>query len=114
VVAYGYQDSMFQIKVPLPGSSSVNLTVGGFAIKDTWPAGIAQSDWYDWNYNIVSPIIDGNSVEWWPFVEFEGSSWSARWDWMVSDGVSLDVVPEPATMSLLALGALALIRRRRR
>jgi len=39
----------------------------------------------------------------------------AGWSWGVESGDTLYVeyVPEPATMSLLALGGLALIRRRR-
>ena len=113
VVAYGYQDDMFQVKVPLPGGGQTDLTVGGFAVRDTWANGTGQSDWFDWNYNVVTPIIDGDGVEWWPFVELQGSSWTARWDWMIVDGVSLDIVPEPASLALLALGGAALLRRRR-
>jgi PEP-CTERM motif len=42
-------------------------------------------------------------------VEVEPSGYS----WLVLDNVRLDVVPEPATMTLLSLGSLALLKRRR-
>ncbi|MBL7132911.1 MAG: PEP-CTERM sorting domain-containing protein [Phycisphaerae bacterium] len=114
VVAYGYQDNMFEVKVPIGGGGDVDLLVGGFAVMDTWSNGTGQSDWYDWDGAILYPTIDGDGVEWWPFVELLGASWTARNDWMVMDAVSLEVVPEPATLALLALGGLVILRRRRR
>jgi hapalindole biogenesis HpiC1 cyclase-like protein/PEP-CTERM motif-containing protein len=33
--------------------------------------------------------------------------------WMIMDDVRLDIIPEPATMTLLGLGSLALLKRRR-
>jgi len=118
IVGYGYQDNMFQVKVPT-GGSPVYLTVGGMAVMDTWSNGTGQSDRLDWNENVVYPTSDGNGVEWWPFVEFLGSSWTYRNDWMISDAVTLsieaaDVIPEPATLSLLGAGLIAVARRRRR
>jgi hypothetical protein len=116
VVGYGYQDNMFQVKVPLPDNTSVDLTVGGFAVKDTWPPGTAQSSWCGWTDNIVLPTIDGNGVEWWPFIDCLGASWNDCWDWMVSDAVTLSMssIPEPSTLSLLALGGWVLLRRHHR
>lgn len=113
VVGYGYQDDMFEVKVPTP-TGSLDLEVGGFAVMDTWSNGRAQSDWYDWGAVELHPTIDDDGVEWWPFVELLGASWTERMDWMVMDAVSLEVVPEPATLSLLALGGLAMLVRRRR
>ena len=114
VVAYGYEDDMFEVKVPIGGGGTEDLLLGGFAVMDTWSNGTGLSDWYDWNEAIVYPTIDGDGVEWWPFVELLGASWIERNDWMVMDAVLLEVVPEPGTMALLALGGLVLIRRRRR
>jgi hypothetical protein len=88
-------------------------SVGGVAVRDTWANGTAQSDWYNWSGGIVYPTI-ANGVEWWPFVEFQGASYTYRWDWMISDGVSLNVVPEPASLALLVLGALAMLKRKRK
>ena len=109
-----YEDDKFQVKVPQPDPDpDLDLTVGGFAVMDTWSNGTNQSDWFDWSWNTVYPTIDGDGVEWWPFICFRGSSWVARYDWMVYDAVTLEVVPEPAALGLLALGGLVLIRRRR-
>jgi hypothetical protein len=118
IVAYGYQDNMFHIKLP---SSGANVTVGGFAVMDTWDNGTGFSEWVGWDDSLVTPIIDINGVEWWPFVEFEGYSWIydtnppyGPYDWMIMEGIELTVVPEPATLTLLALGALAMPRRGRK
>lgn len=121
IVAYGYRDEMFQVRVPLWSGDTVDLTVGGVAVRDTWANGTAFSEWVDWNDNIISSVIEGD-VEWWPFVEFQGASWiyddgtPGPYDWMVMDAVTLYVAPEPATLALLAVGAAscALGRRRRR
>ena len=45
-------------------------------------------------------------------IELENAS-SEDWAWMIMDDVRLDVIPEPATMALLGLGSLALLKRRR-
>ena len=118
IVGYGYQDNMFQIKDPF---TSANLTVGGYAVKDTWSPGTAQSEWANWSMGLFPPVIDGNGVEWWPYLNYNGWSWvytsppGGPYDWMVSEAVTLVVVPEPATMGLLSLGFLGLgILRRRR
>ena len=120
IVGYGYQDDMFQVKVPDPSLGPIDMTVGGIAVMDTWTNGTAGSEWIDWDWNVFSSVIDGNGIEWWPFVELRGSSWlysadaPGPWDWMLSDAVTLEVVPEPATLSMLALGGIGLVLRRRR
>jgi len=122
IVGYGYQDNMFQVKAP---GGVGDITVGGMAVMDTWSNGTAQSEWLDWSYGLVYPQIDGNGVEWWPFIEFAGDSWiyssgaPGPYDWMVSDAVTLDVlVPEPTSLALFGTAGLALfvlfLRRRRK
>jgi len=118
VVAYGYQDNMFTLQEP---GSGATVTVGGFAVMDTWSNGTAQSEWVSPSFTLVNPVIDGNGVEWWPFLPFSGWSWvysdysPGPYDWMVVEGITLEVVPEPMTVSVLALGGLlTLLRRRRR
>lgn len=117
VVGYGYQDDMFQVKVPTAGGGTVDLTVGGFAVLDTWSNGSAQSEWVNWGMGLVLPSFDAQGVEWWPFIDFQGSSWiglnPGPFDWMVIDAIELYVVPEPVTLSVLAMGGLALLRRRK-
>jgi hypothetical protein len=121
VVGYGYQDDMFKIKVADRLGRTFDVTLGGFAVRDTWMNGTAFSEWVDWDWNIISSVIDANGVEWWPFLEVPGGSWvyddgtPGPYDWMITDGVTLYIAPEPATVVLLAAGAgmLALRRRRR-
>jgi hypothetical protein len=123
VVGYGYQDNMFKIKLPTQGGPPYpDITVGGFAVRDTWMNGTAFSEWVDWDENLFSPVIDANGVEWWPFIETVGYSWVydpeekklGPYDWMVTDGITLYVVPEPATALLMAAGAALLAWRRGR
>ena len=122
VVGYGYRDDMFELTRPLGlGDDNPVVTVGGMAVMDTWSNGTAQSDWagpppgYD---SIPSVIEDG--VEWWPFLEFAGWSFPDYWDWMVYEGMTMDVaiVPEPASIVIwFLLGGLCVFagwRRRRK
>jgi hypothetical protein len=118
VVGYGYRDAMFNVKVPTAGGAQVDMTVGGFAVMDTWANGTGQSGWVDWNWNVMPSVLEGD-VEWWPFVPILGASWIyddgtlGPYDWMISDAITLYVMPEPATLALLAAGALAVFSRRR-
>jgi len=127
IVGYGYSDNMFQVKLP---HNEANVTVGGIAVRDTWtPGSGAQSEWVDWNYNLVEEQFSGGH-EWWPFIQFNGYSWVysnpayTLYDWMVMEGITLDiqieeqggVIPEPSSVviwALLGLVALAWHARRR-
>ncbi|MBM4020285.1 MAG: hypothetical protein FJ288_18520 [Planctomycetes bacterium] len=117
VVGYGYQDAMFQVKVATNYGAILDLTVGGFAVRDTWMNGTAFSEWVDWKENVFSSVIDAQGVEWWPFIDIRGASWvyddgtPGPYDWMVTDAVTLYVAPEPATALLVAAGMGWLARR---
>lgn len=122
VVGYGYRDDMFQIEQAKPGPNPL-ITVGGFAVWDTWSNGGgpgSQAEWRNWVGRSVYPYLDSDGIEWWPFVDFVGSSFIGYWDWMIVEGISMDIaiVPEPASIvvwSLLgALGVLAGWHRRPR
>jgi hypothetical protein len=115
IVAYGYHDNMFTLTV----DEGVQ-TVGGIAVRDTWSPGTSGSAWVNSARNgTVTSTIDGNGVEWWPFIQFGGGSYGV-YDWMVSDGVTLNIVaaPEPGTLIMLvtvgvSLLAIAVGRRRK-
>ena len=117
VVGYGYRDAMFKVKVPNAAGEGVDMTVGGFAVMDTWANGTGQSEWVDWDWKVMPSVLEGD-VEWWPFVPVLGASWIydddalGPYDWMITDAVALYVAPEPATLVLLAAGALAVFIRR--
>ncbi len=121
-VGYGYQDDMFTLRwwhCPLPCEDPVEdafptvVTVGGYAVMDTWGSGTgtAGAQWLGPPpaFADVDPIIDGNDVEWWPFLEYDGASFGDRLDWMVTGGISMDIriIPEPASIVIwFLLGGL--------
>lgn len=111
VLAYGYQDDMFHIKI-WNGTSYENITVAGFAVMDTWENGTGQSSWEDWEGKLVTAIII-NDVEWWPYVDLTGYSYSNLYDWQIVSGVTYQLVPVPPTLVLLGSGLLILLRSRR-
>ncbi|MBN1341088.1 MAG: C39 family peptidase [Phycisphaerae bacterium] len=115
VVGYGYQEDMFEISY-VNGDEQVNLTVPGIAVRDTWgeedPNG---GSWMDWDRQVVRPILDEDGVEWWPWLKLgEYVPDAALGDWIVYQAVTLNIVPEPATVALLAIPFVALIGSRLR
>ncbi len=115
VVGYGYQQDLFEV---LGQDGETMITVGGIAVRDTWPAGTVGSQWVSGDPNHpIDPIIDGGGVEWWPWLEpGMASSDGELWDWVMYQGMTMDVVPEPAGVGVLALGGALVVsvRRRRR
>jgi hypothetical protein len=120
VVAYGYKDDMFNIKIPTGLGTTENVTVPGFAVMDTWINGVGagrQSDWIDWGGNIIYSYLDADGREWWPFLDMtqtNGWDYTDYWDWQVVDGVFYQPVPAPATLWLFAFGLAVLIIYRRK
>ena len=119
VVGYGYQDAMFNIKIPTGSGTTANVTVAGFAVMDTWMNGVGagkQSGWLDWDGTpLYSLLQDG--VEWWPFLDMTltgGWDYTNYWDWQVVDGVFYQPVPAPATLLLFASGLATLVIYRRK
>ena len=112
IVGYGYQDDMFTVKVP---GGVGDQTVGGFAVYDTWPDGTAASEWSDPEMQLFSSVIDGDGVEWWPFIEYPQASWVyvdsetyGPYDWMITDAHMLNIfTPEPAVWIFLLAMSIA-------
>jgi hypothetical protein len=115
IAAYGYQEDMFQISTFLDGQQ-VNVTVGGFAVRDTWPAGSEGSSWLDWNLGTVSSVIDEQNVEWWPWLTLGSYAPDVSHpDWFIYQGITVNVVPEPGSLgALLVCGLLVIPRLARR
>jgi hypothetical protein len=126
VVGYGYQDDMFTLRwwyfIPPDILVPTVVTVGGYAVMDTWGSGTgtAGSEWVGPppGFADVDPIIDGDGVEWWPFLEYGGVSYSDRLDWMITGGISMDIriIPEPASVVIwsLVVGMCVFAGRQRR
>jgi hypothetical protein len=125
VVGYGYEDNMFDLKI-CDGVGYKDVTVGGFAVWDTWGTSSSQSSWLDWNWNIIDSYYDPDTgIEWWPFLDMtltnSCSLNSSLWDWEVRGGVYFhpgDPIPEPTTIILMSCGLFGLlggaIRQRRK
>lgn len=119
VLGYGYRDDMFNIRLRTGPASYLDVTVPGFAVMDTWKNGVGagkQSEWTDWAGNPLYALLDGNGVEWWPFLDLtlaHGYDYATLWDWEVFSGVFYQPVPVPPTLVLLGSGLLCLWRPRR-
>jgi len=58
VVAYGYRDDMYTVRVPFYDGGWEVQTVPGFAVMDTWSNGTLNSNWLDENGDRLLPTID--------------------------------------------------------
>ena len=94
---------------------------GGLALSDlSWQPNLAQTGWavFTAGYDVVAPM-DGSSIV--SALTFNaGASTGVDFGWDSAEAfasaegrAAFEVVPEPATLALLGIGALAIIRRRR-
>ena len=86
---------------------SADTTGTGWA---EWTVTSAVQGWYDGTYDNNGLLLIKVGGDWDKFRSREGSN-SAEWPDLV---VTYEVIPEPATMGLLAMGALMILPRRRR
>ncbi|MFH2138023.1 MAG: PEP-CTERM sorting domain-containing protein [Candidatus Omnitrophota bacterium] len=109
VVGYGYKENLFNIKIY--DGEWKNITVGGFAIWDTWDISSSQSSWLGWDEETIQSMIDENGVEWWPFLDVSATNGysydGGYWDWGITEGVFFHLVPEPSTFLLFIFGLLS-------
>jgi len=111
VVGYGYQDALFQIAVG-DAEDPIYVTVGGFAVRDTWDPNLQAHSWYGWDLSPVNAITDAQGVEWWPWVELQVLPGDTLWSWTIFQGITVDIIPEPGTGGLLGMALLVAIRLR--
>jgi hypothetical protein len=104
VAASGGAGQFFRITLDTPLTLNGN-TQYGFAITAYHP----ESGQANWNLNLANPYADGLSICNGDGGNTFGACWSASTDTMF---VVQGMLPEPATMSLLGLGVLGLLRRK--
>lgn len=94
------------------------MTLSGGTVYQLWPLDTSEVTIYGYDFQATGGLsIEGDKVM---GTGVLAGKWFDGTDWTISIGqhdpgakINL-VVPEPATLSLLALGGLTLIRRRRR
>jgi hypothetical protein len=91
----------------LPGSPGPD-SGWQWASGETW----AYTNWSSGEPNDYAGL-DENRLLFWDSLGVGASTWNDRTEESVQYGYIVEVVPEPATLSLLALGGAALIARRR-
>jgi hypothetical protein len=90
------------------GDFSFDLSGAGTGLGDSWVIANASSQTFGDNFTAVGFTDQGDGHTW---LKFDNGVWY-KFD-ETGGSATLEVVPEPATMMLLGLGSLALIRRRR-
>ena len=120
VLAYGYDDD---ITFNLYDNMEVDwFTAPAFAVMDTWVDNTANGSrwwtWEDhgsgWELTAVEEIFNGGH-EWWPFYPWNNlymGGDDAHMEWQLSAMYTFELVPEPTTILLFALGGLMLRKRK--
>jgi len=80
---------------------------GGDVLTVTWNSAVLYNQAAPTGWNLLSFNVVGTGSDTVEIGSFDGP------DYHLVDDVSLDIVPEPASLVALGIGALALIRRRR-
>jgi len=97
----------FVIDASNPNAFSIVLTPTTYTV--TMPGVLSGPSSYTGTYSLTNYTGGG---KWYLFNQSDAGTWSGGSS-ATFDSLTIEVVPEPAALSLLALGGLALLRRRR-
>ena len=111
-----YAGTGFTLQYSYDGNTYANVVMTG----DIYRSGCDLYDYYSARMgadsSLTSFTFESVTAKYWRITEIQGEVFdNAQWKWAIFTEIMLlgPAVPEPATMTLLALGGLAMLRRRK-
>ncbi len=94
------------------GNHGLGPWIGGDKSGGSWQWVTGEPMSYT-HWGPAEPFGNGNRIGLFGYYQLKGSYWNDAYDSHMPTGYIIETVPEPASVALLALGTLALLKRKR-